>query len=186
MENINLTGHFLIAMPAMTDPYFAKSVTYIFEHTNEGAMGLVINRPLDVRLDHVFSQIDINIVDTPVAELHPCFGGPVQIERGFVLHQPVGQWTGTIASHKDIAVTISKDVLEAVSSGRGPDKFLVALGFAGWEAGQLEDEIIQNAWLNVEARAPIIFDTPYQDRLTAAMHLLGIDAANLSEVAGHA
>ncbi len=173
-------------MPAMSDPYFAKSVTYIFEHSQQGAMGLIINRPSHTPLTEIFSQMKLDIKDTQLEDMYACFGGPVQMERGFILHPSQGNWTGTIANQNDIAVTISKDVLEALSQGRGPDKFLVAMGCAGWSAGQLEQEISQNTWLNVEAQAHIIFDLAFQDRLTAAMNLLGIDAASFSEVAGHA
>lgn len=186
VENVNLTGHFLIAMPAMTDPYFAKSLTYIFEHTDQGAMGLVVNRPLEINMDHVFSQLDLDIKHSPLALEHPGYGGPVQMERGFILHQPVGNWDGTIASQGQTAVTISKDVLQAIAQGQGPEKFLLVLGFAGWSAGQLEDELSQNAWLTVEAQDHIIFDLPPQEKLNAAMHILGVNAASLPEVAGHA
>jgi len=173
-------------MPAMSDPYFAKSVTYIFEHNHNGAMGLVINRPLEINMDFVFSQLDLDIKNTPLEKQHPCYGGPVQMQRGFILHQPIGDWDGTIATLGNTGVTISKDVLGAIAEGAGPDKFLLALGYAGWEAGQLEAEIADNAWLTVEAQEQIIFDIPHQDKLNAAIHLLGFDAASLSEVAGHA
>ena len=164
MENVNLTGHFLIAMPAMTDPHFAKSVTYICEHNDTGAMGVVINHPVDMKLDALFKQINLNISDLPIAQKSAQFGGPVQIERGFVLHQPAGNWDSTIAVNGETALTTSKDILEAVANGNGPEKILITLGFAGWSPGQLEDEISKNAWLTV----------------------LGLDFSRLSEVAGHA
>ena len=186
MENVNLTGHFLIAMPAMKDPRFAKSVTYICEHNETGAMGVVINRPIDLNLEALFAQLNLNISELPLAKVPTQLGGPVQPERGFILHQPAGDWDCTIAVNGNTAVTTSKDILEAVANGTGPETILVALGFAGWSPGQLEDEISQNAWLTVEAKDAIIFDIPNEQKLDAAMHLLGIDLAMLSEVAGHA
>lgn len=191
MENVNLTGHFLIAMPAMTDPYFAKSVTFICEHNTDGAMGIVINRPIDMTLDALFEQINLNLNDSPIAHLPVHFGGPVQIDRGFVLHQPAGDWQSTIAINGETALTTSKDILEAVANGSGPLKMLVTLGYAGWTAGQLEQEMAQNAWLSVKADDPtklnsVIFDLPSADKLNAAMGLLGLDFARLSDEAGHA
>ena len=186
MENVNLTGHFLIAMPAMADPYFARSVTYVCEHNAEGAMGIVINRPIDMKLDDLFSQINLELNDDSLAGKPVYFGGPVQIERGFVLHQPVGEWQSTIAVSQDTGLTTSKDILEASAHGGGPKKMLVTLGYAGWSAGQLEQEMMQNAWLSVPASDSIIFDTPSDERLSAAMGLLGLDFARLSEEAGHA
>ena len=173
-------------MPAMTDPHFAKSVTYICEHNETGAMGVVINHPIDMKLDALFKQINLNISELPIAQQTAQFGGPVQIERGFVLHQPPGDWDCTIAVNGDTALTTSKDILEAVASGNGPEKILITLGFAGWSPGQLEDEMSKNAWLTVEAKHFVIFDTPNADKFNAAMRLLGLDFANLSEVAGHA
>jgi putative transcriptional regulator len=186
VENVNLTGHFLIAMPAMTDPHFAKSVTFICEHNADGAMGVVINHPIDMTLDALFGQINLDLNDDAVAGNTVYFGGPVQNERGFVLHQPAGQWESTIAINGETALTTSKDVLEAVANGSGPSKILVTLGYAGWAAGQLEQEILQNAWLSVKAHDSVIFDVPNDDKFDAAMRLLGVSMAQLSEVAGHA
>lgn len=191
MENVNLTGHFLIAMPAMTDPYFTRSVTFICKHNQDGAMGVVINRPIDMRLESLFEQINLQLDNSPLAQSVVHFGGPVQIDRGFVLHQPAGDWDSTIAVHGDTALTTSKDILEAAAAGRGPDKMLVTLGYAGWSAGQLEEEMAQNAWLSVkpdsnQAQDNVIFDVPNKEKFAAAMALLGIDFAALSEEAGHA
>lgn len=186
MENVNLTGHFLIAMPAMTDPRFAKSVTFICEHNADGAMGVVINHPLELTYRNVFSQLKIVIQDHPIADKPVYFGGPVQTERGFVLHQPPGDWDSTIAISGETALTTSKDILEAVANGTGPDKMLLTLGYAGWSPGQLEEEMGQNAWLSVKASDAIIFDTPNNNKLNAAMGLLGLDFARLSDEAGHA
>lgn len=191
MENVNLTGHFLIAMPAMTDPYFAKSVTFICEHDQNGAMGIVINRPIDMTLDALFGQISLDIHNSPIASRPVHFGGPVQIDRGFVLHQPTGDWNSTLSINGNTALTTSKDILEAVAKGQGPEKILVTLGYAGWSAGQLEDEMAQNAWLTVQPPTPqatdtLIFDLPSEDKFNAAIKLLGVDLAQLSEEAGHA
>jgi putative transcriptional regulator len=191
VENVNLSGHFLIAMPAMTDPYFARSVTFICEHNQDGAMGVVINRPIDMNLDALFEQINLELENTSFADKTVHFGGPVQIDRGFVLHQPAGDWDSTIAVHGQTALTTSKDILEAVAKGQGPEKILVTLGYAGWGAGQLEQEMAQNAWLTVkpsdiQSQDKVIFDTPNEEKFTAAMGLLGIDLATLSEEAGHA
>jgi putative transcriptional regulator len=191
VDNVNLTGHFLIAMPAMNDPYFARSVTFICEHNQDGAMGVVINRPIDMKLESLFKQINLSIENNPLAQHLVHFGGPVQIDRGFVLHQPAGNWDSTIAVHGNTALTTSKDILEAAAAGHGPDKMLITLGYAGWAAGQLEAEIAQNAWLSVkpendEAQDKVIFDVPNEEKFTAAMSLLGIDFAALSDQVGHA
>jgi len=186
VENVNLTGHFLIAMPAMADPTFARSVTYVCEHNDQGAMGVVINRPIDMNLDDLFGQIKLELTDRDLGQTPVHFGGPVQIDRGFVLHQPVGHWQSTIAVSGDTALTTSKDILEASAHGAGPSKMLVTLGYAGWTAGQLEQELGQNAWLTVPARDSVIFDLPSEDKFNAAMGLLGLDFAKLSEQAGHA
>lgn len=191
VDNVNLTGHFLIAMPAMNDPYFARSVTFICEHNQDGAMGVAINRPIDMKLESLFKQINLSIENNPLAQHLVHFGGPVQIDRGFVLHQPAGNWDSTIAVHGNTALTTSKDILEAAAAGHGPDKMLITLGYAGWAAGQLEAEIAQNAWLSVkpendEAQDKVIFDVPNEEKFTAAMSLLGIDFAALSDQVGHA
>jgi len=186
VENVNLTGHFLIAMPAMADPYFAKSVTYVCEHNEQGAMGIVINRPIDMKLTELFEQINLDLREESLGQLPVHFGGPVHVDRGFVLHQPVGQWQSSLAINDDTALTTSKDILEASAHGTGPRKMLVTLGYAGWAPGQLEQELAQNAWLTVPAEDAIIFDIPSEEKLAAAMGLLGIDFASLADDAGHA
>ena len=186
MENVNLTGHFLIAMPALEDPHFAKSVTYICEHNNDGAMGIVINRPTDMTLNALFEQINIKLEDNPIAGKAVHYGGPVQSDRGFVLHQPAGNWQSSITIHGDTALTTSKDILEAVANGTGPEKIFITLGYAGWGAGQIEQEMAKNAWLSVEAKDSVIFDMASAEKLNAAMALLGLDFAKLSDEAGHA
>ena len=186
METVSLANHFLIAMPAMVDPNFSRTLTYICEHNEQGAMGVVINRPIEMTLTELFDQINLELADEPLGHAAVHFGGPVQIERGFVLHQPVGHWQSSIAVSHDTALTTSRDILEACANGSGPQKLLVSLGYAGWTAGQLEAELAQNAWLSVEAEDSIIFDLPFDQKLGAAMRLLGVDFASLSEEAGHA
>lgn len=191
LENTNFTGHLLIAMPNLTDPYFAKSVTLICTHNQDGAMGIVINRPTDMSFGTLFEKINLNLHDKTLTERPVLYGGPVQPERGFVLHQQVGDWDSSITIIDDIAVTTSKDILTAVAEGSGPKKLMLSLGYAGWGAGQLEREISQNAWLSVKPKdhdtlIKVLFDTPHENQLNAAMALLGFDPAMLSDVAGHA
>ena len=186
MSSINLTHHFLIAMPNMADPYFAKTLTYICEHNEQGALGLVVNRPIDMTLQALFERLSLTLSDGERADAPVYFGGPVQTDRGFVLHAPAGNWQATRRVGSRIGLTTSKDILEAVGRGDGPHQLLVTLGYAGWSAGQLEHELSQNAWLTVEARDGILFDTPAEERLPAAMELLGLDFARLQDEAGHA
>jgi putative transcriptional regulator len=186
MQNVNLTGHFLIAMPSMADPHFAKSLTFICEHNDQGALGLVVNRPIDMTLQSLFEQLGIEQTEHSMDSLPVHFGGPVQTDRGFVLHEPVGRWQSTLAVNGNVGLTTSKDILEAVSKGEGPRNLLVTLGYAGWAPGQLEHELRQNAWLTVAAQTQILFGMPFEDRLAAAMELLGVDFAKLSDAAGHA
>lgn len=182
----NLTNHFLIAMPALADPNFHQTVTYLCDHNDEGAMGLVINRPLEIEFAELLSFL--NIEDTRAH--HPYIpiyqGGPVQTERGFVLHEGIGQWEATMPVTQNIGVTLSQDIIEAIAHGKGPSRFLIALGYAGWGAGQLENELAANAWLNGSADPMIIFDTPIEQRWTASAHLLGVELKNLSTDVGHA
>ncbi|HXZ97340.1 MAG TPA: YqgE/AlgH family protein [Burkholderiales bacterium] len=186
VKPVNLTNHFLIAMPNMADPYFSKSLTYICEHNEQGALGVVINRPIDMTLQALFEQISIPLGEPQLRGIAVHFGGPVQIDRGFVLHKPLGDWQSTLAVNQELGLTTSKDILQAVGRGNGPRQILVTLGYAGWAPGQLEHELAQNAWLSVPAKANVIFDLPAEDRLPAAMDLLGVNFATLSEDAGHA
>jgi len=183
---IDLTHHFLIAMPNMVDPYFAKSLTYICEHNEQGALGVVVNRPIDLSLQALFERINLRLEPRELHDIPVYFGGPVQTDRGFVLHQPAGKWHSTLTVRDNLGLTTSKDILEAVGRGAGPAKMLVTLGYSGWAAGQLEHELGQNAWLTVEAGEQIIFDLPAEEKLPAAMELLGVDFASLSEDTGHA
>lgn len=181
-----LNNHFLIAMPQLEDPNFYHSVTYICEHNEDGAMGIVVNRPLDVELGDVLSHMDIKELNQDKIHDTIYLGGPVQPERGFVLHEPLGQWDSMLAVTDSLGVTTSRDILMAINEGKGPDRALVALGYAGWGAGQLEQELADNAWLSVPADSAIIFDTPVDQRWQAAAAKLGIDLNNLSEDVGHA
>ncbi|MCS7100618.1 MAG: YqgE/AlgH family protein [Burkholderiaceae bacterium] len=184
---MELKHHFLIAMPNMVDPNFAGTVVYICEHNANTALGLVINRPTDLTLGYLFEKLELSVQSAPWKDEPVYFGGPVQTERGFVLHQPQGNYGSSLPVAEDIALTTSKDVLEALAEGKGPRRLLVTLGYAGWGAGQLENEIAQNAWLTVPADPAVIFDTPAQERLPAALRLLGIDdGTRLSGLAGHA
>ncbi len=181
---MNFTHHFLIAMPSMSDPNFSGTLTYIADHGEQGALGVVVNRPIDLQLSALFEQIGLSLPEG--LDQIVFFGGPVQTERGFVLHTPPQSYSSTLNVNDAVRLTTSKDVLEAVSHGEGPDKFMVSLGYSGWSAGQLEQEMAQNAWLSVEADPKVIFDLPPDERLPAAFKLLGIDLSNLSDEAGHA
>ncbi len=191
----HLANQFLIAMPGMVDDNFAGTVVYLCDHTASGAMGLVINRPTDVDLATVFDKVDLKLEIQPKAHEPVYFGGPVQTDRGFVLHeQNQGEHTthynSSLRIPGGLAMTTSKDVLEEVAAGHGPSRFLMTLGYAGWSAGQLEDEIASNGWLNVpastEEMAHIIFDTPDEYKYQNVLALLGIEQSFLSTSAGHA
>jgi len=192
-QSINLTNQFLIAMPGMGDGTFAGTVVYMCEHTEKGALGLVINKPIDITLKNLFEKVELSLDREDLAEAPVYFGGPVQTERGFVLHEPLvegegapGGYNSSLKIEGGLEMTTSKDVLEALSSGAGPKKVLVTLGYSGWAAGQLEDEMSNNGWINVDAEPGIIFDTPVGERYDKALSLLGIDAGMLSSAAGHA
>jgi putative transcriptional regulator len=189
-SRIDLTNQFLIAMPGMADDNFAGSVVYLCEHSEKGALGLVINKPIDIKLKNLFEKVDLTLDREDLAEAPVYFGGPVQTERGFVLHEKMGTdgspFNSTLEIPGGLEMTTSKDVLEAMSAGGGPKKVLVTLGYSGWGAGQLEDEIGRNGWLTVQADPQIIFDTPAEQRYERAVRLLGIDPRMLSQDAGHA
>ena len=189
----DLSNQFLMAMPGMVSGELAGTVIYLCEHSPKGALGLVINRPTDLNLAGLLEKIDLKLEIAPgqSAEQHPAhlptvfYGGPVQTDRGFVLHSPAGDYSSSIKLGR-LALTTSRDVLEAVAHGNGPEQMFVTLGYAGWGAGQLENELTQNAWLTVAAQENIIFDLPPQDRYQAALKLLGVDPVMLTGVAGHA
>ena len=187
---INLTNHFLIAMPGMAGDTFAGTVIYLCEHTEKGALGLVINKPIDIKLKNLFEKVELTLERDDLADEPVYFGGPVQTERGFVLHEQLdgdgGHYNSSLQIPGGLEMTTSKDVLEALSHGAGPKKVLVTLGYSGWGAGQLEDELKRNSWINVTAQPEIIFDTPVEQRYDKALSLLGIDSRMLSQEAGHA
>lgn len=186
MQSTTLTNQFLIAMPGLADPNFFHTVTYICAHNQDGAMGIIINRPLGLILNDVLEQMEIraenyNIGETPIYQ-----GGPVQSDRGFVLHKPIQKWEYCIEISDDIGIATSRDILKAIADGKGPENSFIALGYAGWAAGQLEQEIKENAWLNAPADSGIIFNTPVEQRWAAAAALAGIDIEKLSNNVGHA
>lgn len=188
---INLTNHFLIAMPGLSDELFGRSVVFMCEHSERGALGLVINKPSDILLPRLFEKVDLPMGRDDLLE-HPVFqGGPVQTERGFVLHEAVSGegesvYASTLSIPGGLEMTTSKDVLEAMASGAGPRRVFVSLGYASWGQGQLESEITENSWLTVEADPAVIFDAPVSERYERAMALLGLQPWMLSPDAGHA
>ena len=189
-QSICLTHNFLIAMPAMTDPNFARSLTYICEHNEQGALGVIVNRPTEMDLATLFERVNIPF---DVTHQHPelgvtpvYYGGPVQTDRGFVLHRPTGEWQSTLAVRDGVGLTSTRDILVGIGANGEPADMLVTLGYAGWSAGQLEDEIKLNGWLTVEADPETLFGLPPEERLTAAMGKLGLNFGNLSDQAGHA
>lgn len=186
MQTTNLTNHFLIAMPSLADPNFYHTVTYICAHNEDGAMGIIINRPLDLSLGEVLAQMKITASSESIERMPIYQGGPVFTNRGFVLHQPLKSWDSCISITDDLGIATSRDILQSIATGTGPDKSLIALGYAGWAPGQLEQEIKDNAWLNTPADTGIIFNTPHELRWQAAAGLAGVDLEKLSIDVGHA
>jgi len=191
----NLTNHFLIAMPGLQDALFSRSVVFLCEHGERGALGLVINKPCEISLKGLFDKVELPLQRPDLADVPVFYGGPVQTERGFVLHEatfaqadqpaePV--YSSTMVIPGGLEMTTSRDVLEAIATGSGPRKILVSLGYSAWGEGQLEQELIENSWLTVEADAGLIFDTPVEQRYEQALQLLGLQAWMLAPDAGHA
>ena len=190
-DRLSLTNQFLIAMPNLNDPNFEQSVSYICEHNNEGAMGVVINRPTELTFAELCLQLDIEITDTDTNNYSIFDGGPVETDRGFILHTPIGDWESTVEVTKDIGLTMSQDIIEAIANGYSSDSnppkhFIITLGYAGWSEDQLENEMASNTWLNVVATEEILFHTPAENRWTAAAASLGINLQQLSSDIGHA
>ncbi len=193
---INLTNHFLIAMPGLQDVEFARSVVYLCEHSERGALGLIINKPTDINLQKLFDKVEMSLGRADLVQQPVMQGGPVQTERGFVLHDPLvwgedgtekeAVYASTLAIPGGLEMTTSKDVLEALAEGAGPRRLLITLGYSAWGEGQLESEIAENAWLTVGADQSVIFDTPIHERYDRALALLGVQAWMLSPEAGHA
>jgi putative transcriptional regulator len=181
-----LTNQLLIAMPGMADPNFSTTVTLICEHNDDGALGIIINRPLNLKLSGLFDQLAVEDADPKAAGNPVMSGGPVGTERGFVLHGKDHSFENTLAVSNDIQLTLSRDVIDAMAVGDGPQKSLVAIGYAGWEPGQIEAEMLANSWLNVTATPELVFDTPFEERWDSAARLLGVDIASISPDAGHA
>lgn len=191
----NLTNHFLIAMPGLTDDIFSRSVVYLCEHSERGALGLVINKPGDMVLKRLFEKVELPLRRTDLSDAPVFQGGPVQTERGFVLHEPIfsaqdkpaeSVYASTMSIPGGLEMTTSKDVLEALSTGAGPRRVLVSLGYSSWGEGQLEAELSENSWLTVAADIGVIFDTPVEQRYDKALMLLGLESWMLSSEAGHA
>lgn len=185
-KSVDFTRHFLMAMPGSVSGDLAGTVIYVCEHSERGALGLVINRPTDLTLASLLEKVEVETTSLEVSKVPVYFGGPVQTDRGFVLHKPVFEYSSSIRLSRDMALTTSRDVLQAIAKGEGPDEILVTLGYAGWGAGQLEQEMAQNAWLSVYAKDEVIFETVPELRYPAAMRLLGIDPVMLAGSAGHA
>ena len=190
---MNLTNHFLIAMPSMQDSSFARSVVYVCEHSERGALGLIINKPTDISLEGLFEKVDLSLGRSDLTGSPVFLGGPVQTERGFVLHERVqletdqeSAYASTMVIPGGLEMTTSKDVLEALATGAGPRRVLVTLGYSAWGEGQLESEMAENSWLSVGANVAVIFETPVDARYDSALRLLGLEAWRLSPVAGHA
>jgi putative transcriptional regulator len=182
----SLNNQLLIAMPGMADPNFNSTVTLICEHNDEGALGIIINRPLELKLGGLFEQLSLDDADALTATRPVLSGGPVARERGFVLHNPGATFESSMSVSENIQLTLSRDVLDALAAGKGPGKTLVALGYAGWEPGQLEAEMLANTWLSVPASPEIVFDTPFTERWSHAADSIGIDISRISPDAGHA
>ena len=181
-----LSNQLLIAMPSLTDSNFTQSVTLICEHSERGALGIVLNKPLGMRLGDVLSQMKLEANDAGVGEQPVLRGGPVHGDRGFVLHRPGGNWDSTHKLSDNVQVTTSRDVLAAIARGAGPQDAFIALGYASWEPGQLEREVIDNSWLTIPMNERIVFELPFEQRWAASWQLLGIDSSRVSLVAGHA
>ncbi len=181
-----LNNQFLIAMPSLADPNFAHTVTLICEHNDQGALGIVINRPGPMNLGEIMDQLNLKVSDSHLREQIVFEGGPVYPDRGFVLHEPSREWESSLPVSRHLQVTTSRDILAALARGEGPGSYLLALGYAGWAAGQLEEEMAANAWLSVEANPDIVFKTSWELRYRAAAELLGVDLGALGPGAGHA
>ena len=186
MKENRLTDHFIIAMPGLMDENFYQAVTYICEHDDNGTFGIIINRESEITLSEVMQQMNIAYQPGDAAQEPVFTGGPVQANRGFILHRPTGNWDSSLVINDSVALTTSRDILEAIAEDRGPDDTIIALGYAGWGPGQLEQEMAANTWLSCPADQQIIFETPVKDRWQAAADLIGVDLSLLSSDTGHA
>ena len=186
MQPSTLTGHFLIAMPGLAEPPFSRGVALLCQHDEDGAVGLLVNQLSEYRFGDVLAQMKLECADDDLADAPVLIGGPVQQERGFVLHREAGDWESSYRINADWAVTTSRDILVAMAAGEGPRQAIMVLGYAGWDAGQLEQELMANAWLTAEACGRVVFDTPLEERWSAAAGLVGVDPLQLPGYAGHA
>lgn len=182
----SLANNLLVAMPSLADGHFAQSVTLVCEHSDKGALGIVLNKPLEMKLGDVLAQMKLDPSDRKTTELPVLRGGPVHTDRGFVLHRPGGSWDSTHKISEQVQVTTSRDVLAAIARGEGPRDAFIALGYAGWEPGQLEQEILDNAWLSLPINEQLIYEVPFEQRWQAAWQMLGVHSSRVSLVAGHA
>ena len=186
MGDSTFTNHLLIAMPTLNDPNFSQAVTLVCEHTDKGALGIVLNKPLPMKLSEVLQQMQLEPLSTEIGAKPVLRGGPVHTDRGFVLHRPGGEWDHTHKVSDDIQVTTSRDILAAMARGEAPTDAFIALGYAGWDSGQLEREMRDNAWLSMPADARVVFELPFEERWLAAWRIVGIDVDKLSPDSGHA
>ena len=182
----SLANNLLVAMPSLADGNFAHSVTLVCEHSDKGALGIVLNKPLEMKLGDVLAQMKLDPLQVAIASQPVLRGGPVHTDRGFVLHRPGGEWDSTHRISDQIQVTTSRDVLAAIARGEGPRDAFIALGYAGWEPGQLEQEILDNAWLSLPMSEQLVYDVPFEQRWQAAWQMLGVHSSRVSLVAGHA
>jgi len=182
----DLTGHFLIAMPSLNDGFFNHAVTYICEHDETGSFGIIINQQTGITIKQIANEMNIKTDDNYNKDQSIFIGGPVDQGRGFILHRPTGEWQSSLQVKNDVTLTTSKDILQAIVNNKGPEDCIVALGYAGWAAGQLDNEMAANIWLNCPADEQIIFNTPTEERWKAAANLIGVDISLLSSDAGHA
>jgi putative transcriptional regulator len=185
-DSAYLTNQLLIAMPSMGDPNFSQTVALICDHTSAGALGLILNKPLPMRMGDVFEQLEIELGHGPLRERAVLRGGPMQTDRGFVVHRAGGEWDTTLKVSDALHVTTSRDILAAMARGQGPEEAVIALGYAGWDGGQLEQEIRANAWLNAPVDLGLIFDLPFESRWHAAGRLLGVELSRISPISGNA
>jgi len=181
-----LTNQLLIAMPQMGDPNFAQTVALICDHSAQGALGLILNKPLPMRMSEIFEQLEIELPAAAWRERQVLRGGPMQTDRGFVVHRAGGAWDSTLKVSDVLHVTVSRDILAAMACGQGPDEAVVALGYAGWDGGQLEQEMRANAWLSAPVDLALIFDLPFESRWKAAGRLLGVELSRISPIGGNA
>lgn len=186
LTSSNLRNQLLIAMPGLDDPSFSHTVTLICEHTDEGCFGVTINRPMDMTVGDLLKQLSIDSIEQALLDCSAVNGGPVQSNQGFVLHDTSRAWEGTLQVSENLAITSSRDILDDIAAGNGPDNFLLALGCASWSPGQVEDELRQNVWLTCPVNHQILFDTPYEERWEKSAGTLGIDVNLISDTVGHA